>query len=300
MGDDTGRLPPSNSAGFDNRIVSYEIIHQIDEASKQALVKAVDPKPDDIILDGMSGYGAVTKWILDSARERGFTPNVYTVDESPVQVQREEENLPELPHDHIHQCDIRKTPFQDKFFDTIVIKMGVHELPQGEQSKVFSEVFRLLKPSGKFVIWELSLNSENQQIFQDIIRKKDELAGFKEMVIKRYFPRHDELQNLFQGAGFADITDCHDIRYRPSTLARKEELISKEKKQLIERHGQLTDEGMDLLEQLGSKRAALFTAYARTQIPEDIRVRMKYEDKGDDVSFEVEKVIMSGIKPVDN
>lgn len=237
--------------GFDYRIVEYEKIHQIQDEDFAKLVDAIDPQPGQVILDGMDGYGSVSRRVLDRTKEQGFQPQIYTLDESPVQVDRAKENISEIPEDRIICADIRETNLPPGSFDTAVIKMGVHEVSKEEQPKIFSEMFRLLKPGGKFVIWELALDQENQQIFQDFIREKDRLSGFDQLVRNRYFPRHDELTQLFQEAGFENITDFHEMQYSPSTLARQDELVSKDRKKLAEAKGQLSIEDENRLRDLG-------------------------------------------------
>ena len=260
------------------------------------LIEAVDPQPGQKILSGMDGYGSVSRWILDSAKSKGFTPEIFSLDESPVQVERLRKSSLGIPPDHVAIGDIRETPFEDDTFDTVVIKMGVHELPKDEQPNIFKEVLRILKPGGRFVIWELSLNEKNQRPFQDIIREKDRLAGFDELVRNRYFPTHSELLSLFESTGYTSVTAYYSFTYRPSTLDRKDELVSKERKQILDA-GTISDEQQAELDALGRKRAVELACYARSRITPDLHEEMNFSDYGDDVQFRVEKVITIGRKP---
>lgn len=279
--------------GFDYRIVEYEKIHQIKQEQFDKLVETIDPKPGDVILDGMDGYGAVSREILKRTERSGFKPEIYTIDESKTQIERERANIPEIDEQHITQGDIRETGFPSGKFDSVAIKMGIHELPKEEQPRIFSEVHRILKPKGKFVVWDLALNERNQKVFQDIIRKKDELAGFNKLVQDRYFPRYNELGKLFEDAGFDDVRS-YKFPYEFSTYTRRDELVSKDRKQLLDQKGVLTKEGEERLRQLGEQRAKILADYARERIPEDMREEMKFKDLENDVRFQVEKVIMSG------
>ncbi len=209
--------------GFDTRIVRYEEIHKVTGGDYEALVRAIDPKPGEVILEGCAGYADVSKHIVEATADFDEKPEIYILDESPVQISRAREELRALPDDHILLGDIRTTGLPDDKFDKVVIKMGVHELPQAEQSKVFSEMHRILRPGGKFIMWDLSLDQDTQKAFQDIIRKKDELAGFDMLVANRYFQRHDELEKLFRDAGFREVKDEHRIRY---TFNPREGLMS--------------------------------------------------------------------------
>ena len=78
--------------GFDIRIVSYEHIHSIHKKDWNKLLKAINPQPNEIILDGMCGYGAVGKRIL----EKENSAKLFLLDESKVQMKRAEANLPEV------------------------------------------------------------------------------------------------------------------------------------------------------------------------------------------------------------
>lgn len=286
----------NHNAGFDYRIVEYEKIHKIKDEYFEELVDAVDPKPGETILGGMDGYGSVSKWVLKRAEEKGFKPEIFTLDESETQIDRARKNIPDIDEQHIIKADIRDTGFAEGKFDSVVIKMGVHEVPKEEQEKLFAEIYRILKAGGKFVIWELALDEETQKVFQDIIRKKDELAGFDKLVKNRYFPRHEELRELFEKAGFTDVRDHYEIFYEPSTLGRKEELVSKERKQLIEQKGEILVEDEEHLKTLGEEKAEKLTEYTRQRIPENLRDKMKYRDLGNDVQFQVKKIIMVGFK----
>jgi ubiquinone/menaquinone biosynthesis C-methylase UbiE len=293
----SGIYPEHMHKGFDDRIVRYEVIHQIEDSDYKQLVVAVDAQPNDKILDGCCGYGEVAKRISIETGIKGFQPEFFLLDESPIQLNRALGNIPGVNSEHITNSDIRDTSFPDNFFNKVVIKMGIHELPRDEQSKALQEVFRILNFGGRFITWELALDVDNQLIFQDIIRKKDSLAGFEQLVQNRYFPRLDEMHNLFAQAGFQNIENFHSILYRPSMLARKEELVSKERKLLIEQKGELTAEDDLALAELGLRRAGELTEYARQRIPNSMKEKMKFQDLGNDIRFEVQKMIVRGSKP---
>lgn len=250
--------------GFDVRIVSYEHIHSIDSKDEKAMLDAINPRPNQKILDAFCGYGAVGKNCL--LRESNI--NLYLDDESEVQIKRARENLPQIPKNHFSTESFPKSHFENNFFDTIVIKMGLHEVRKDEQLKVLKDFLRILKPEGKVIVWDIMLNKNNQTLFQDIIRKKDELAGFDMLIKERYFFREEEFLDNVIRAGFTKIKDFHTINYRFSSRKRLESELKND---------------MNLLKKLND--------YIRKRFPEQLRETLKYSDLGEDVRFNVIKKI---------
>lgn len=291
------QLTPQNykKKGFDDRVVRYEQIHKIKDEYYQALINAIDPREGEVIFEGCAGYADVSKHIVEATKDFQLKPELYIQDESLVQMSRAHTEL-QLPEDHMLLGDVRETGMPENKFDKAVIKMGIHELPQNEQPKVFAEMYRVLKPEGKFVIWELSLNQEVQKVFQDVLRKKDELAGFDAMVKNRYFQRHDELQKLFEGTGFKEIKDEYRIRYVFNVKGRLEELISKDRLQMLNDKGTLSQEDEEELKRRAQERVNALLAYIRERVPEEARAIVEFKDLGDDIEMSFDKIIMSGKK----
>ena len=287
-------------AGFDVRIVDFKLVHNQKQEDFDAFVDIIDPRDGQIILDGMDGYGAAAKEILDTASQKGFKPEIYTLDESAVQVERARKNIPDIDEKHIIKADVRETPFANDFFDTVVIKMGIHELPKDEQQKAANEMFRVLKQGGKFVTWDLSLvDPETQKVFQDVIRKKDEIAGFDKLVESRYFPRRNELLALFEKAGFKDVSVAHKVDAKLSLRVRESELVSKERTQIMNERGFVTEEEEEQLEVLGKKKCDELVAFAKAymkNVPEDVKKRMNYIETENDIRFEPNKEVIVGYK----
>ena len=281
--------------GFDDRIVRYEKIHKVKDQDYEELINAIDIKEGEVIFEGCAGYADVSKHIVESTKDFKEKPEIYIQDESLVQMNRAQEEL-ELPKDHMILGDIRSTGMDENKFNKTVIKMGVHELPKDEQPKVFKEMYRILKADGEFIIWELSLDEDTQKIFQDIIHKKDELAGFDAMVNNRYFQRHDELQVLFQNAGFKDIKDEYNMRYVFNPKGRFEEFISKDRLQMLNEKGNLSDQDEQELNRRAQERVDSLIEYIKQRIPENIKNKVEYKDLGDDIEITVNKIIMSGKK----
>lgn len=281
--------------GFDDRIVRYEQIHKVKDEYYQALINAIDPREGEVIFEGCAGYADVSKHIIEATKDFQNKPEIYLIDESAVQMKRAHAEL-QLPEDHMVLGDVRQTGMSAEKFDKAVIKMGVHELPKDEQPKVFSEMYRILKPEGKFVIWELSLNETTQKAFQDILRKKDELAGFDIMIKNRYFQRHDELQKLFEDAGFKDVKDEYNIRYVFDPKGRFEELISRDRQEMLAEKGTLSEDDENELRFRAQERVNTLISYIRERVTDEMKDKIEYKDLGDNIEMTFDKVIMSGKK----
>jgi len=249
--------------GFDARIVSYEHIHSIDPKDEEAMIKAINLKPNEKILDAFCGYGAVGKNCL--AREPKI--DLWLNDESKVQIKRAKENLPNIPSNHFIAEDFLKWDIK-QYFDKVVIKMGLHEVSKKLQVEVAKKVSQILKPNGKFIVWDIMLDDKNQTLFQDVIRKKDELSGFNMLVRKRYFFREDEFLETIKKAGFSKIKDFYTINYRFSSRKRLESELHNDKK---------------LLDKLNE--------FIRKIFPEELKKPLKYHDLGDDIQFNIIKKI---------
>jgi ubiquinone/menaquinone biosynthesis C-methylase UbiE len=255
-------------AGFDSRIVKYEYIHEINPKDFKRLIEVIDPRNGETILDAMCGYGAVSKGVLDKCKKDKIKVNILLLDESLVQIERAKNNLKSLNNNKFIVESLPKNRFPDNHFDKIVIKMGLHENPKPEQIVILKELDRILKSSGKLIIWDIMLDKKNQKIFQDIIRKKDMLAGFVELVKRRYFFTENEFIDEMKKSGFNCIKEFHSIDYRFSSKKRLKEELHNDRKKLDE-----------------------LNRFIRKKIPPDMKKEMLYKESKDDIQFNITKKI---------
>ncbi len=279
---------------FDSRLIQYEKVHQITNDQITALLEAVDLKPNQKVLDGCCGYGSVTKWLVNDLNKNIVdTCSFFLFDDSSVQIERAKENLKENSGLTYNVGDIKSLPYEDNFFDTVIIKMGLHENPKEVQAEIVKEVFRVLKPGGKFVIWELYLNKLTQLIFQAFIHKKDELAGFDTLLKKRYFPRGDEIRDAIIQAGFKDFKENYVFNPVLNTRVRLNELISRELKEsgLAEPDEVLKNKAQERLDKLNN--------FLRNELTDEQKKIIDAKDEGDNISINnIDKAIVSAIKPL--
>lgn len=271
----------SQKLGFDIRIVRYEDIHNIADSDFDKLNEVASLTNGDAILDLGCGYGAVTVEMVK--RNQGKRIHYYLSDSSKVQIKRAQLEIKTLPielrrHNKFEFVlgHIIGSKFSDNCFDKIVAKMVIHEVSKENQQGSINQIFRILKPGGKLIIWDVSLNSGIQNCIQSIIRKKDELAGYHDLVRNRYLLREDEILVLLKNAGFEDIGKAFELPYKLETKKR------------------LLPEFKNNLEKL-----ILWNNFIRQEVsklPNNILESINYYDSEDNISISFPKTIFSCVK----
>jgi ubiquinone/menaquinone biosynthesis C-methylase UbiE len=172
-------------------------------------------------------------------------------------------------------ADARDLPFPDGYFDAVVMKMMLHEVPIRDQPLVCEQVFRVLRPGGTFVVWQVMPQDDGvQDAFTDIMQLKNALAGYESIVRDRNFFRLDQLLHMLARAGFADTRELRQVGFRQSTLARRDSELG----------------GSD-------EKLARLNAHCRSVISADVAKRIALTDSGDDIQFWVPNRIVAAAKP---
>lgn len=264
---------------FDVRIVRYEYIHSIKDEFFDELVKIANPKSGENILDAGCGYGSVTREILKRSKDKKL--NCFLADSNHTQLLRAQEELTNL--DNKHKSEVKffidnliDTKFKENTFDTVIAKMVIHEIPFKKQQQAIENAYRILKPKGKLIIWDMALDDKTQMIIQDIIRMKDKLAGFKTLEKNRYFLRFDEIKNLLSNAGFTNAKKEYQIISPVITHKRLEQEFGNSKKKLEKWHD--------------------FIRERAKQVEPAILKKLKFTDEGNSISFIPPKAIITAIK----
>jgi ubiquinone/menaquinone biosynthesis C-methylase UbiE len=285
-----------NDNSYEKRIVQYEKIHSIDERDFDILVSAVNPQNGQTILDVCCGYGAVSKRINTKIEALGLNTKLILLDNSPLQISRAKENFKDTKNIEIIEGDATKTGFPDEYFDTIVNKMGLHEVPQNIQELMMQELYRILKTDGKIVIWELALSPETQPIFSKIIRKKDELANFDSLVRNRYFPKKEDTLQLLENTGFKNVQVVNDVYPILSIRNRKEEFVSADRLKILEEKGFIDDEDQKELDKISEEKILLLLDFVRNELTDQEKEIMGFNDIGDDILLTAQKAIFQAFK----
>ena len=141
---------------------------------------------DSVILDVCCGSGVV------GASFKGKVGRVIGLDLTPEMVALARTRL-----DEVILGDVYEIPFADNTFDGVCNREVLHLLPQPERP--LSEIFRVIKPGGQFVVgqWVPFSAVDGPWMFQ-IVKKKQPL-----FVNNLY---DEDMRELLSGAGFVDVT----------------------------------------------------------------------------------------------
>lgn len=210
----------SQEQGFDIRIVNYEQLHRISKIDFDCLSDAVRIENGEFILDAGAGYGAVSQ----ALRERNPLSDVtyHLSDVSSVQLDRAKINFGNIQNSNTEYIvdNLVYSNLKYNYYDKIVAKMVLHEIPQMYQEGALRNLVGMLKKGGKLVIWDVFLTLDNQELVQSIIRKKDELAGYYRLLSNRYFFTDAEFLEYVHRVGFSKVLEHTVMPYSLSTENR--------------------------------------------------------------------------------
>lgn len=266
---------------YDARTVRYEYIHNISPSQFDALVEAVITESPQRLLDIGCGYGAVTAEVL---KRHGDSPMDITLTESSeVQLARamNELSASETLHNstlHFRIDDIVTTRLEKEHFDMAIMKMVLHEVPLDDQPRALRNILEVLKPGGCLILWEMALDEVTQSAVQNIVKRKDELAGFNSMVARRYFPKDEETVANLLSAGFIRVEKVADITSPVFTERRLHQEFGGDK-------GKLKDWENYIRSVVGKANPSVAEA-------------LKYRDVDEHISFTPPKAIYKAFKPL--
>ena len=155
-------------------------------------------KPGESILDLGCGTGGVTI----PAKERiGSTGKAFGIDPSPEMIAIAKQKAIRSNIDIDFRVGvIEALPFPDSSFDVVTSSLMMHHLPEQLQLKGAAEVYRVLKPGGRWLI-------------ADMIRPKSStgLGTLLIVALHHGWPFDGEdLRNLMIGAGFQNVVQLEE------------------------------------------------------------------------------------------
>ncbi|MFD2891926.1 bifunctional demethylmenaquinone methyltransferase/2-methoxy-6-polyprenyl-1,4-benzoquinol methylase UbiE [Flavobacterium chuncheonense] len=194
-----------------NRVISFGI----DTKWRKKVLKLVADKKPKTVLDIATGTGDLAILMTNTAAEE-----IIGLDISAGMLEVGKKKIAERKLDHKIQMvlgDSENIPYPDNYFDAITVAFGVRNFETLE--KGLSEILRVLKPNGIFVILETSVPTKfpykqgyaiHSKFILPLIGKlfsKDKSAYKYLSDSANEFPFGEALNNILRKIGFIDVKD---------------------------------------------------------------------------------------------
>jgi demethylmenaquinone methyltransferase/2-methoxy-6-polyprenyl-1,4-benzoquinol methylase len=199
------------SGNYDNlnRVISFGI----DIKWRKKVLKIVSDKKPNTILDIATGTGDLAILLAQTNAQK-----IIGLDISAGMLEVGKKKVEEKKLSNIIELvlgDSEKMPFEDNSFDAITVGFGVRNFENLE--KGFSEILRVLKPNGVFVILETSVPDKTPYkqgyhfytknilpIIGKLFSKDNSAYGYLSESAA-VFPHGEALNNILRKIGFIDV-----------------------------------------------------------------------------------------------
>lgn len=182
--------PSTKGRTWDRGVSLYDTFVRLyllgkDSELREMTVEMAGVKPGDIVLDAGCGTGLLTLMAKVIAGTQG---EVYGIDGAPRMIEVAKRNAAKAGTDvRFSVALIEDIPFPDAQFDVVLSSLMLHHLPDDVKRKGFKEVYRVLKPGGRFLAVDLYLPIPlgHDRRISSIAELHDiaELAGFKDIKV---------------------------------------------------------------------------------------------------------------------
>ncbi len=263
--------------GWNQRNVDFSKAHGNEDDAFKRLIESMNLKNGMTIGDIMSGYGAVSRKVLDYCSKNNLFVRVILTDAFTEQINKSSQYLApyELQGYAIQRRveDARCLSLENKL-DKAVIKMGLHEVPKRDQLRIIQNAYGALKEHGELYVWEtFGQTPELSHCFRELIRKKDKLAEFNSFVENRHLSHETEILEQLKEAGFRDIEIVYEGAFNYNS------------KNLLE---------SDFLGDTSKLHA--WNEYLRSTLSNEEKKAINFNDSGDSISMQFVKKIFKAIK----
>ena len=122
----------------------------VNRPNSRMVIELAKVKPGDKLLDVGCGTGSLT---LTAKSTVGTSGAVYGIDAAPEMIEAARRKAKQDGFDAVFEVGlVEKIPFPDATFDVVVSRLVIHHLPDDLKRKAFAEIFRALKPGGRFLV----------------------------------------------------------------------------------------------------------------------------------------------------
>ena len=171
-----------------------------EDALRTMTINLAQVNPGDCVLEVGCATGTLT---LAAKRQAGPTGNVFGIDIIPGMIERSKQKVAQANLDVTFQLgNIEDIPFPNEHFDVVMCSFMIFHMSEKVRNKGIEEIYRVLKPQGKFLVLDLALPPNT------VLRRI--LKLFLGFILK-----HDlkELQPIMESSGFSQI-EISQAKYR--------------------------------------------------------------------------------------
>ncbi len=167
---------------------------------RRMTVNLAQVKEGDSVLEIGCATGSLT---LAAKRQAGPAGSVFGIDIIPGMIDVSRKKAAEAKLDVTFQLgNISDIPFPNEHFDVVMCSFMIFHMSEEVRNKGIKEIFRVLKPQGKFMVLDLALP----------------LSGVSRNILKLllgFMLKHDlkELQPVMESSGFSQI-EISQAKYR--------------------------------------------------------------------------------------
>jgi SAM-dependent methyltransferase len=213
MGQMTGKTDPSGASYDTVGRYRQDAVNGFSRALIDTFLEIAALERAGTVLDAMAGDGNLTLRLRAFCRSRGLAiPRTTVLEYSRVQAEFAKKALAGTDAEIVwgdvltmkDRGEGREIPAGA--FDRILIKSSNHEIPRGEQARLYGSLFRTLRPRGLFVnLGFLFGDAAERDELREVAKVKDAFAGMTEAVRNRHFLTRDELYGCLRTAGFIEL-----------------------------------------------------------------------------------------------
>jgi ubiquinone/menaquinone biosynthesis C-methylase UbiE len=209
---------------YNRRNVDYQHIHNTSRIHFDIFYEILNIKSNQKVIDIGGGYGEL--FLELKKRQENLTYYYDLLEPSHLQIEKGKKRIyqnigQEQTRQYIQFFETDLFSFQPKgTYDHVILKMVLHEFSLADKAQAIKKATLLLNETGKLTIWRPYLPGNVRDFFSAVILKKDNLAGYNEMMQTRYFDSEEQFRTVLMEAGLTYKEPTFIIEYLLDTSNR--------------------------------------------------------------------------------
>ena len=159
----TGKGPQTSGATL-HRAAQYDLCSSligtgVNGANSRMVIEMAQIKPGDKVLDVGCGTGSLT---LTAKKYAGPSGSAYGIDASPQMIEVACKKARSSAYPAVFEVGlIEQIAYPAATFDIVISRLVIHHLPDDVKRRGFTEIWRVLKPGGRFFVADFNKPSNS-------------------------------------------------------------------------------------------------------------------------------------------